>query len=415
MIDSYWVVRDSDHDIAHYGVKGMKWGVRRYQNEDGTLTSLGRRREDLKDAQQRRVKGRQEKIQKRVDVAYATREFNKEKTRQRINAKGYKKTKRQLANEKKYRDKGFTEDEAEIMAANRRRGVRIAMAVGGVTLAAIGAYAAYRHYDRITDRLLSAGSELGRVSITDTKGLREGFYAFRKGIKRDATNYEGMYAKALTERGGKGTKVFRKTINATDDVKIASERKAQEALAQFLKDDYDARREVSFGIVPITPRQMMVQALARRDFKRDKVDSKYVYDLFNMGIVGSNSDKRNELNKNFYDALKKQGYGAIRDVNDTRYSGYRSKDPLIFFDTSKVATTKVSELPNSEINKKNVLASLRVYGTSLARMGAIGYATHAGSKAVNGQFEKAIVRRYRKEHPNSKMSDSEILKSLNVT
>lgn len=29
--------------IKHYGVKGMKWGVRRYQNRDGTLTSLGKK------------------------------------------------------------------------------------------------------------------------------------------------------------------------------------------------------------------------------------------------------------------------------------------------------------------------------------------------------------------------------------
>lgn len=29
--------------LAHYGVKGMKWGVRRYQNEDGSLTARGKR------------------------------------------------------------------------------------------------------------------------------------------------------------------------------------------------------------------------------------------------------------------------------------------------------------------------------------------------------------------------------------
>ena len=36
----------SETILAHHGVKGQKWGVRRYQNEDVSLTAAGRKQYD---------------------------------------------------------------------------------------------------------------------------------------------------------------------------------------------------------------------------------------------------------------------------------------------------------------------------------------------------------------------------------
>ena len=33
-----------ENELNHYGILGMKWGVRRYQNKDGTLTNAGKKR-----------------------------------------------------------------------------------------------------------------------------------------------------------------------------------------------------------------------------------------------------------------------------------------------------------------------------------------------------------------------------------
>lgn len=32
-----------NNSLSHYGIRGMRWGVRRYRNSDGTYTSIGKK------------------------------------------------------------------------------------------------------------------------------------------------------------------------------------------------------------------------------------------------------------------------------------------------------------------------------------------------------------------------------------
>lgn len=58
-------------ELYHWGVPGMRWGVRRYQNKDGSLTPAGRRRANKLKSQYEKITGRPLK-QKPIKPAKST-------------------------------------------------------------------------------------------------------------------------------------------------------------------------------------------------------------------------------------------------------------------------------------------------------------------------------------------------------
>lgn len=66
----YWLDED---ESEHYGVLGMKWGIRRYQNKDGTLTPAGKKRYAGDTPEQiERSERRKAKVIKGAKIAGAT-------------------------------------------------------------------------------------------------------------------------------------------------------------------------------------------------------------------------------------------------------------------------------------------------------------------------------------------------------
>lgn len=417
--------------IKHHGIRGQRWGIRRFQNKDGTLTPEGRRhKENLESAKSeykslkkkanlyRTVGIYDSKTEKGLARAQNNLYFRKEqvandKARSEM-ANREKVGKREQALVDKYQKSGMSKEEAELKAYKQAKLEKTLAIAGAVTMAAATAYGLKKYHDYTTDAVLKAGKvQMKRVAVSNSADLHDTFYAaFGKG---DANKYVGLYGTQMRTAGNGN--IYQKTIDITSDLKIASDKRAKETMANVFKNASQESKNEAINLLEQTRiafimgggfKQPAVITKAINDIKKGNYNTKSVYDAMNM-TMGHNNTK---IISDFKETLKKSGYSGIKDRNDNSYSGYNASTARIIFDNSKVKVSDVRKVSNTEIDSKNASETIKILLRSTVPVatiyaGAYKIGRNTKSKVANNK----IVNDYKKQYPNSDLTEEQILEN----
>lgn len=420
---------DAD-ELYHHGVKGMKWGVRRFQRKDGSLTSAGKKRylddpsvksskakmesdrakQRLANAEYNKAynkasyiptKSNRQALNKayadkiKADSEYRRSKFdystNKEASRLRESGKEIKnKSKHRLKLEEQYKKMGLTDEQAQAAANKRIRTEKILAASAALTVTACAAYVANKKLKDRIDGVIKAGDQMQRISMTDNGGkLHDVFYA-AKG-QHDINRYEGMLGMTRSKQVGSAYKL---KLEATRDIKVASKDHAAKIFEDLYKSDDNFRKSVADYVSNNVHggNSVNLSKTGGRNMKK-------MYENFNSHLVNMRHDP-NKVDQAFYDKLKKAGYGAIQDINDMKFSGYNAKNPLIIFDHSNGGiNVKSFEKMAGDLNKAGNKEALKAVGEQASKdlIEKYGALTTAGlTVSAFGYYNADPTKQYKK-------------------
>lgn len=297
-------------ELYHWGIKGMKWGVRRFQKKDGTLTSAGKKRysEDVDSDSKPTSKSKSSKV---------------------------KVTHRDVL-EKKYRDKGMSAEEAKAAAEKRLKVERVIAGTAALTVAACVAYYAKNKYsETYCDQVLKAGTTFHNLDAKANP--RPGEHLYVNYRQNDVNYFRGHFAVNKMRRAGT---VFDHTITTTDDIKIPSVKTRKSVFKHLYENDQDFKEAFN--------RHVYGESASTVNLPN------FTYRAMWQKFGDKDTPDFNVAKRKYFDALSQKGYSAIVDEWDTSKGVFRSDAPLILLNTSD---KKFGEMSIKELTARDIVLS----------------------------------------------------------
>ena len=312
------------NELYHHGIKGQKWGIRRYQFADGSVTPAGAKRyysNQNGSTVKRTTSLASMKVKELTNTA-----------RTQITGKQYVDT---------YLKKGITFSRIQTSKDFEN----------------FAFYATYKKSD--------SNKYMGLFGKNLTSRANAAAKQAEKQANASGSEVDAVKAKEL-RTASDNMNVYQLKIASTKKLRVPSDENAGHITANLLKEK-EFKKNVEASIADSKekmrrPTQQLLfkqaqNALNKDPSKMTKSEKAAVYKALNLSLTNHNAQEVAAQNR-FYSELKKKGYNALLDYNDKEFSSYHAKRPMIVFDTDSVKLQSVAET-----NPKVVDRMYRKYNT----------------------------------------------------